>query len=344
MTVRDLLSSGNTRVNSRPDMTARSLSFRTPGLDGVDLAAYLAIAGLGGAIQWLSAVHPTRMPDWGPWEFSWLVYLAATLSLWWYGRGLLSTAPAERPALWRTACFVVGVIGIYAVLQTRLEYLMTHMFFMNRIQHIVMHHIGPFFIAVAWPGRTLARGMPAALLRPFDSRPVHIVLDILQQPFIAAFLFVGLVAFWLIPPIHFRAMIDPKLYAVMNWTMILDGLLFWVLVLDPRPKPPARLSGVLRGVLSVSVMFPQILLGAAIAFIGTNLFPYYDICGRIYPSIDAITDQHIGAIVIWIPPSMMSVIGLLVVLNFIRINEDARRETSDEKSRSGFAASQWTGR
>jgi putative membrane protein len=325
-------------------MTVRGLTLKTSGLDWLDLAGYAAIAGLGFGLSWLSAERPTSMPLWGPWDFSWLVYLGATLSLWAYARGLERTDAAERPALWRSACFVIGIVGIYAVLQTRLEYLMTHMFFMNRIQHIVMHHIGPFLIALAWPGETLKRGMPAALTRPLQSRPVAIVLDILQQPFIASFLFVGLVVFWLIPPIHFRAMIDPKLYAVMNWSMVLDGVLFWVLVLDPRPKPPARISGVLRAVSSIGVMFPQIVLGAVIAFVSVNLYPYYDFCGRIYPSIDAITDQHIGAVVIWIPPSMMSIIGLLVILNRIRINDEARNETSHERPLHGLSASKWTGR
>ena len=153
----------------------------------------------------------------------------------------MRTATEDHPALWRQACFVIGVIAIYAVLQTRLEYLMTHMFFMNRIQHVVMHHLGPFLIALVLAGRDRgarhARPPPEAPAR----RPVTLVMDILQQPVIAALLFFGLVIFWLIPAIHFRAMIDPELYALMNWTMILDGVLFWTLVLDPRPKPPARI-------------------------------------------------------------------------------------------------------
>ena len=56
------------------------------------------------------------------------------------------------------------------------------------------------------------------------------------------------------------------------------------------------------------------------------------------------TDQHIGAVVIWIPPAMMSIIGLLVVLNAMRRNEDANREALDGKSSDAFSATQWTGR
>ena len=337
------LSSSVIPVDSRPVMTC-AVDLKLRGLDGADLVGYPAIAAIGAGVAWLSANYPSLMPAWGPYEFSWLVYLGAALSLWWYARGLMRTGIADHPALWRQACFVIGIIGIYAVLQTRLEYLMTHMFFMNRIQHVVMHHLGPFLIALAWPGETLKRGMPDFLVKPMRARPVTFVLDILQQPIIAAVLFFGLVIFWLIPDIHFRAMIDPELYALMNWTMILDGLLFWTLVLDPRPKPPARIAPALRAVSSIAVMFPQIVLGATIAFWTGNLYPYYDLCGRIYPSIDALTDQHIGAVVIWIPPAMMSIIGLLVVLNAMRRNEDANREAPDGKSSDAFSATQWTGR
>ena len=43
----------------------------------------------------------------------------------------------------------------------------------------------------------------------------------------AAVLFVGLIYLWLVPTVHFRAMIDPDLYAVMNWSMVIvDGILF----------------------------------------------------------------------------------------------------------------------
>ena len=92
-------------------------------------------------------------------------------------------------------------------------------------------------------------------------------------------------------------MINWRLYAVMNWSMVLDGLLFWCLVLNPRPKPPARISYGMRAALAFGVMFPQIVLGAAIAFSQRDLYPYYDLCGRLFPSIGALTDQRIGGIV-----------------------------------------------
>jgi putative membrane protein len=139
-------------------------------------------------------------------------------------------------------------------------------------------------------------------------------------------------------------MIDARLYALMNWSMVLDGLLFWWLVLDPRPCPPARASYGVRAALALGVMFPQIALGAAITFSRTDLYPYYDLCGRLFPSISALNDQHIGGIVIWIPPAMMSVVAVLLVINALRLNEEAAMETNSDAAALAKLASSWTGR
>jgi putative membrane protein len=308
-----------------------------------DAVIYGGVAALGTLLAWLSSDYPSLMPIWAPWDFSPTVYLATALALVWFGRGLALCPAEDRPPVWRRAAFVCGIVLTYAVLQTRFEYWSQHMFFLNRAQHVVMHHIGPFLIALGTVGPIIRRGMPEWLRRIIDTRVVVVAIHVIQQPLFAAFLFVGLFYFWLIPAVHFRAMIDPQLYAVMNWSMVIDGVLFWCLVLDPRPKPPAHVSYGVRVALSLGVMFPQILLGAIITFAQRDLYPYYDLCGRLFPSIDAIADQHIGGIVMWIPPSMMSVIGVIVVLNALRIHEETTPQTPEAAAISALA-SRWTGR
>ena len=41
-------------------------------------------------------------------------------------------------------------------------------------------------------------------------------------------------------------MLDANLYELMNWTMAINGVMFWSLILDSRAKPPARLSHLMR--------------------------------------------------------------------------------------------------
>ena len=220
------------------------------------------------------------------------------------------------------------------MLQTHFDYLAQHMFFLNRVQHIIMHHLGPFLIALSWPGAVLAEGVPEPVMRVATWPGVRHVLRVLQQPFLAAVLFVGLIILWLLPSVHFRAMIDPRLYAVMNWSMVLDGVLFWCLVLDPRPSPPASRSFPVRIITVVLIMFPQIATGALIAFASHDVYSFYAWCGRIYPSIGAMDDQQYGGLIIWIPAAMMSVVALLVVINMLRLAEERSDEEENRRMRT----------
>ena len=319
------------RPASNPKIVASLLS--------AEHRATAAILAASGLLWWLSTFHAAAMPDWAPWDFSFSWFYATAFPLLWYFRGLGKLDSDRRPPLWHSGCFVLGVAIIYAVLQTRLEYLAQHMFFLNRLQHVVMHHLGPFLIALAWPWEVVLAGAPGFVRRFAASRTVGGSLHIVRQPLLAAVLFVGLIALWLIPNVHFRAMIDPDLYLVMNWTMVGDGLLFWGVALDPRDKSEAGISFGMRAALAVGVMFPQIIIGAVIALSRHDLYSFYAWCGRLYPSIGPLDDQSLGGLIVWIPPAMMSVIALLVILNALRLN-DERRSAGQED----LMPAPWTGR
>jgi putative membrane protein len=303
------------------------------------------IVALGALLDWTCATYPAALPVWLPYDFSWFAWLGTWLPVWWYFRGAALLPVADRPPPWRRALFLLGMLVIYAVLQTRYLYLAEHEFFLNRIQHVAMHHLGPFLVALGLAGPPLRRGMPAPLARLVGSRPVRRLLAPIQQPFVASLLFVGLVAFWLIPSIHFRAMISDRLFWIMNWTMVLDGLLFWCLVLDPRPAPPARFGYGIRAAMAVAVFFPQVAIGAAIVFARHDIYPYYSVCGRFFASISPLYDQLVGGIVVWIPPAMMSAIALILVVNHLRLQEETSPPPLDPRAAALAAmAAKWTGR
>ncbi len=278
---------------------------------------------LAGVLAWtVSDAFPTRMPFWAPWAFSPVIYLGTAFPLFWYARGLRRLPTGAQPPIWRSVAFVLGLALIWTVLETRYLYISQHAFFLNRIQHLVMHHLAPFLIALSWPGAVLWQGAPPLVHRACATPPVRIALRVTQNPAVAGVLFAGLIGLWLIPAIHFRAMLSPALYAVMNWSMIVDGLLFFFLILDPRPSPPASCSYPARLLTVLLVEFPQILIGSRLTFTTRDLYQSYDLCGRLFPSIDPVIDQHIGGIVIWIPAAMMSAIAFLLVMDNLRRDED----------------------
>jgi len=185
----------------------------------------------------------------------------------------------------------------------------------------VLHHAGAFLIALGMSGQVVWAGMPGFLKPVIASRPVQATLSSLQHPVMAPFLFVGLLYFWLIPQIHTQVMLDANLYELMNWTMAVNGVMFWSLILDSRPKPPARLSHLMRALLILVIELPQMVLGAILSLTERDIYPVYTICGRVL-DMTALNDQHYGGLIIWLPGTLTSFAAMIVVLVTMRLNEE----------------------
>jgi len=281
--------------------------------------AYGALLIAGGALYAICRALPADLPAWLPWEFSWPVFLAIWLSLGWFALGLRRLP--ERQPLWRSISFVIGVLMIYAILQTRIDYYAQHLFFAHRAAHFTLHHLAPFFIALGASRPAIRAGMPQFLRRVLDWRPLTRAVDFMQHPAVAPVLFTALLYFWLIPSIHTYVMLDRDLYDVMNWSMAINGIFFWSLILDSRPKPPARIGSGMRALLIMAIELPQMVLGAILSLSSTDYYPVYRICGRVM-AITPISDQHYGGLIIWLPGTLVSFAAMIVVLTTLRINEE----------------------
>jgi putative membrane protein len=284
-------------------------------------AWYGGMLALGALLYLVCRLFPADLPFFLPWEFSWPEYLATALTLGWFARGLTLLPRDQHPPLWRSICFVAGVLSFWIVLQTRIDYFAQHMFFVHRAAHFVLHHLGAFLIALGMSGPVLWAGMPGFVRPVIRSRPVQAILSFLQHPVMAPFLFVGLLYFWLIPQIHTPVMLDANLYALMNWTMAVNGVMFWSLILDSRAKPPARLSHLMRAALILVIELPQMVLGSILSLSERDFYPVYTICGRVL-DMTALNDQHYGGLIIWLPGTLTSFAAMIVVLVTMRLNEE----------------------
>lgn len=265
-----------------------------------------------------------------PWEFSPTVFGGCALAGALYARGLINLRRSGRPVgLWKSTAFFLGVALTYAVLQTYVEFLSQHMFWIHRVQHMILHHVGPVLLVLSAPGPVLRAGLPAWIhehrpIPPWMRRPAEAALRITQQRIVAPALFVGLIYFWLMPSIHFTAMLDARRYRLMNWSMLLDGILFWWLMLAPPPdrgRVVAEISYPVRLIVLAAVAVPQIMIGAYISLHSTPLYDVYAVCGRAW-AISPMLDQQLGGLFTWVPGVMMSMLGILLILH--RMVRDGR--------------------
>ncbi|HKI74305.1 MAG TPA: cytochrome c oxidase assembly protein, partial [Pseudomonadales bacterium] len=116
-------------------------------------------------------------------------------------------------------------------------------------------------------------------------------------------------------------------YLLMNWSMLVDGVLFWMVLVDARPIELSHLPGyATRFVMIIATTIPQILLGAYITFSTRNLYSVYSVCGRAWP-IAPERDQLYGGLLTWIPPAMMELVAALIVLSLLMARESALSPT-----------------
>jgi len=276
--------------------------------------------------------------DWlVPWEFSpTLVALFLAAAILFVRGGRTHRVTGARKAL-----FWTGWILLYLSMHTRLDYYAERMFFIHRAQHLVLHHLGPLLLMGAFPGSAMRAGLPLAwrtALRRFNEGATgRLLIGILTNKYLIPVLFVFLVLVWLLPTVQFYSMLDWRLYRLMNWSVVVSGFLYWNLVLDRRPSPPAAMSPGGRVLSPIFTMAPQMVAGAYIALTERDLYPLFELCGRAI-AMPALMDQSIGGLTMWIPAALVEVVGLLVALGTLmrlsgkhRLPQRQRRPTQAGK-------------
>lgn len=269
-----------------------------------------------------------------PWEFSPTVVLAFIVAAVLFVRG----QRRHRVTVARQVFFWAGMVLLYLSLHTRVDYYAERMFFIHRLQHLVLHHLGPLLLMAGFPGSAMRAGLPLAwrtALRRFLSTPVgRGVEGVLTHKILIPTVFVLMVLVWLVPTVQFYSMLDVRLYRLMNWSVVITGILYWNLILDRRPAPPAAMTPGGRVISPILTMAPQMVAGAIIAFTERDLYPLFELCGRAI-AMSAETDQTIGGLTMWIPAALVEVIGLLVALGtLMRLSGKGRLRAVDRAARA----------
>ncbi len=249
-----------------------------------------------------------------PWEFSPTLVLAFVAGGVLFVRG----TRVHRVGKGRQFLFWIGLLMLYLSLHTRIDYYAERLFFAHRIQHLVLHHLGPLLVMGAYPGQVMRAGLSLTrrrALRRFQRGAAgRLLIGVLTHRVLVPVLFVVLVLGFLIPVVQFYSMLDWRLYRLMNWSVVISGFMYWNLILDRRPQPPAALSPGGRVLSPVLTTVPQMIAGAVITFTEYDLYPVFDLCGRAIPGLSAVTDQAIGGLTMWVLAGFVEVFGLLFAL------------------------------
>lgn len=261
----------------------------------------------------LAAANP-----WSAWQFTPDIVLATLLVAVLYGAGLRrSRTKQQAMCLAQSVCFYTGLAAMFLALQSPIDTFAEHVFALHQVQHLLLHSLGPMLFMLAAPQGLLIAGMPEwsrrYILAPVvTNRVVRTVFGFIARPAVATFLFVGTLYFWQIPRYHDLAVLNDAVHYSMHVTMLAAGLVFFWRVFDSRPAPLGARYLVRATMLWVTVS-ANILLGAFLTFKTEALYPAYDTLGRLWVQ-NALQDELLGGLTIWIPSTMMCVVALLIVI------------------------------
>ena len=235
------------------------------------------------------------------------------------------TAAQPRPfrfPRWPPLAFYSGIALMILSLVSPLDTYSDDLFWVHMIQHVlIVMLIAPLLLLGAPATLALRAASPRVRRRyviPFlQSR----TLEVLLSPPIAIMIFIGAIWIWHIPALYDAAIRSEALHFLEHSTFLAGALIFWWLVIgvDAARVRPGHIA-------RVAILIVAILQNLALALILTSLGdPAYDTYETLAALRDwgpsALTDQRIGAGVMWVPGTMMLALAVLAIVYYWAENE-----------------------
>jgi putative membrane protein len=264
------------------------------------------------------------------WNLNPLVSLGLFVVAYLYVNGLRKWPRPSHPVnRWQRASFFCGLLVLYLALQSPIDSLSEHFFSIHQLQHMLLRMIGPLLILLGAPLTPMLRGLPSwalkEIVRPIvKNSTARRAYQLLTNPIVTTVLFVGTLCFWQVPGPHNLAVQNTTVHYLMHLTMLCTGLLFWWLLIDPKPHT-SRLHYGLRVLYVSLIVIPNTFLGASIVFSNKVLYTSYNDVTQPW-NLSLLTDQKLGGLILWIPGDMMSILAAgIIMLMWSHIEENNKR-------------------
>lgn len=274
-----------------------------------------------------AAWNPDPLPALG-------VFLAAYLYVTGLGRWERPSHPINR---WQRVSFFAGLLAVFIALQSPLDALSDHLFSFHQAQHALLRMIGPLLILLGAPLTPTLRGLPPWVLRgvvrPVVGNPrVRRAYEMLTNPVVTTTLYLGTLYLFQVPGPHNLSVRNDAFHQVMHLAMFFTGMLFWWVVIDPKPHR-SRLHHSLRILYLGLGVIPNTLLGAAITFNSNLLYAAYAEVEQPF-GLSLLMDQQFGGLILWVVGDMMNIMaaGIVMIMWYQREMEQERRESASLES------------
>ena len=250
----------------------------------------------------------------------------------------------RRPPLtatWRLISYLTGLVLVALALLSPIDSLGQQLFFMHMIQHLLLIMIAPPLLLIANPMPVVLWGLPdkwrlktghaIGHILHRDSQFRH-VLRTLTAPGIIWLVWVIALFGWHDPAMYNAALRYEFLHDLEHLSFFLASMLFWWHVTGAGPRVHKQFGYVGRIAFVLAAVPPNMALGVWLAFNNNVIYTYYEAVPRLW-GIDALTDQRIGGVIMWIPGSMMFLLAALIL---------TAQYLGSEESKPPLPVEEWT--
>jgi len=215
---------------------------------------------------------------------------------------------------WRQLSFASGAALIVVALVSPLAHMGEELLVAHMAQHLVLGDLAALLIVL---------GLTGPLLQPLLSAPGLGWLRALVHPLVALPIWLANLILWHVPALYQGALSNEALHALEHASFLGAGVLMWIALLGPLPKPdwfgnPARLAYV------IVIRFGGAALGNAFMWAGTAFYPDYA-PGEASWDIAPLADQGAAGVVMTIEQGLVT-LGLFTWLFFRWANETEERQ------------------
>ncbi|MGH2961560.1 MAG: cytochrome c oxidase assembly protein, partial [Solirubrobacterales bacterium] len=196
---------------------------------------------------------------------------------------------------WRQLSFAVGIALIVIALVSPLAHMGEELLVAHMAQHLVLGDLAALLIVL---------GLTGPLLQPLLSATGLGWLRALVHPLVALPIWIANLVLWHVPALYQGALSNEALHALEHASFASAGLLMWMALLGPLPKPdwfgnPARLAYV------IVIRFGGAALGNAFMWAGTAFYPDYA-PGEASWDITPLADQGAAGVVMTIEQGLVT--------------------------------------
>ena len=259
---------------------------------------------------------------WGAWNLEPLLLVGLGLAGWAYHRGRQAAGP-QAVGGWRGRCFAGAMVAIAVALISPLDAMSSALASAHMVQHVLLVLVAAPLLALSAPSVTLLRGGPRAL-RPAGLRwrrrlrLTSANLRALRDPTTVWLLHVAVLWGWHAATLYDAAVSHEALHMTEHASFLFTGLLFWRVVVGPRPAAVSPGLGVL---MVFAMALQSVFLSALLTFAGTPWYASYAETTRAW-GLGPLADQQLAGVIMWIPAGFIYLgAALAMMVSWLRAVE-----------------------